>query len=227
MVPKIRFTTHAFGARGCAHLHPSPGWRWARPPRAPSACASPARGEACAQRPPKSPLPPRARVGLPRCPSAQVCPSFHRQPYLLKPFDVSFVSIPPPVPRPNAGKAFFTSHPSLFPTYLSTARAPRPRTPRPHACTPLPSSLALRPRPPPRAGRRSRLARPTPPPRTPAAPPPPTTERRAPRPPLAPRPHTRVASPRQARRCVLTSTPRDMSQVQARPDATRRAKPWT
>ena len=29
---------------------PPPGWRWARPPRAPSACASPARGEACAKR---------------------------------------------------------------------------------------------------------------------------------------------------------------------------------
>ena len=43
---------------------PPPGW--ARPPRAPSACASPARGEACAQRkspptPSQQPLPPRAR----------------------------------------------------------------------------------------------------------------------------------------------------------------------
>ena len=84
---------------------PPPGW--ARPPRAPSACASPARGEACAQR--KSPLPPssnspaaralrRARArGLPRRPAhrcvlpstphrppfAQVCPSIHAAPPTL------------------------------------------------------------------------------------------------------------------------------------------------
>ena len=46
MVPKIRFLkSHAFGARGRAPSH-----QGARPPRAPSACASPARGEACAQR---------------------------------------------------------------------------------------------------------------------------------------------------------------------------------
>ena len=48
---------------------PPPGW--ARPPRAPSACASPARGEACAQRQPShppstlKPPPPRERFHAP------------------------------------------------------------------------------------------------------------------------------------------------------------------
>ena len=127
---------------------PPPGC--ARPPRAPSACASPARGEACAQR--KSPLlsnqplPPHARsaaraAGLPRRPSARVCPSLHaapRRPYLLSPpnlLDVSFAFAPVCLlATPNAGKAFFTpasTLPSLFHTYLSTARAPRPRNPPP------------------------------------------------------------------------------------------------
>ena len=59
----------------------------------------------------------------------------------------------PPAPRPDAGKLSFTPAYTLRYSCLSTARAPRPRTrtasahpPRPHACTPLPSSLALRPR---------------------------------------------------------------------------------
>ena len=73
---------------------PPPGW--ARPPRAPSACASPARGEACAQRrispptPSQQPLPPRAcggarARGLPRR-QAHRCvlpPTPHPRPTLL------------------------------------------------------------------------------------------------------------------------------------------------
>ena len=63
---------------------PPPGC--ARPPRAPSACASPARGEACAQR--TSPLPatpPAARAssrarGCLAALSARVCPSLHAAP---------------------------------------------------------------------------------------------------------------------------------------------------
>ena len=79
-------------ARAVAHTTPSPGWRWARPRRAPSACASPARGEACAQRrliacsvshPRRTPCA-RARWSCalsPPCPTLCVCDSsFARRP---------------------------------------------------------------------------------------------------------------------------------------------------
>ena len=132
---------------------PPPGW--ARPPRAPSACASPARGEACAQRksPSQQPLPGaralrRARAGLPRRPSARVCPSLHAAPPptlfpLPNLLDVSFAFAPVlPLATPNAGKAFFTpasTLPSLYslptcqqPAHRVRAPAPRPRTPPAH-----------------------------------------------------------------------------------------------
>ena len=59
-----------------------------------------------------------------------------RRPYLLsQPLRcVLCLRASPPLATPNAGKAFFTpasTLPSLFPTYLSTARAPRPRNPPP------------------------------------------------------------------------------------------------
>ena len=124
---------------------PPPGC--ARPPRAPSACASPARGEACAQRTSPSPATPPAARALRRArggvasPPKRTSVSFPPRrtpadpissPNLL---DVSFAFAPVCLsPLPNAGKAFFTpasTLPSLFPTYLSTARAPRPRNPPP------------------------------------------------------------------------------------------------
>ena len=131
---------------------------------------------------------------------------------------MSFASFPPPDPPdisrhwqrcPSRPRPSFLRYYSL-PTCQQPAhrvRAPAPPT-RMHTAPQLPSPETA---PPPHAGR-SRLARPTPPPRTPAAPPPPTTERRdtppprtlamtlagalptterrAPRPPLAPRPLT-------------------------------------
>ena len=131
---------------------PPPGW--ARPPRAPSACASPARGEACAQRkspptPSQQPLPPRARS------SARARESAKRASvsFLAHISSADSISVPlkmcacfyPPAPRPDAGKLSFTPAYTLHYSCLSTARAPRPRTrtasahpPRPHACTPLP-----------------------------------------------------------------------------------------
>lgn len=74
---------------------PPPGW--ARPPRAPSACASPARGEACAQRPSpfssSQPQPRRARA--PTRPRARGC--------LASPRKHAGVSFPPhhAAPHPN------------------------------------------------------------------------------------------------------------------------------
>ena len=132
--PFYIFTTHAFGARGCAHPHPGGRARRARRVRAPPPRAG--RRAPNAHPPPQQPLPPHARsaaraAGLPRRPSARVCPSLHAAPNLL---DVSFAFAPAPLATPNAGKAFFTpasTLPSLFHTYLSTARAPRPRNPPP------------------------------------------------------------------------------------------------
>ena len=124
---------------------PPPGW--ARPPRAPSACASPARGEACAQRTSPSPATPPAARALRRarargCLAAQahecVLPStpHPRRPCLLsQPLRcVLCLRASLPLATRDAGKAFFTpasTLPSLFPTYRSTARAPRPRNPPP------------------------------------------------------------------------------------------------
>ena len=122
---------------------PPPGW--ARPPRAPSACASPARGEACAQR--TSPLPatpPAARASAarargvaspPKRTSVSFPPRRTPDPISPQPFRcVLCLRASLPLATPNAGKAFFTpasTLPSLFHTYLSTARAPRPRNPPP------------------------------------------------------------------------------------------------
>ena len=199
MVPKIRFTftTHAFGARGCAHPHPGGRVRRARRVRAPPPRAG--RRAPNAHPPSQQPLPPharppRARAGLPRRPSARVCPSLHaapRRPYLLsQPLRcVLFLraSLPLATPQRWQGVLHARVHPSFVISYLPV-NSPRTASAQPpahtHAHRSL-ASLALRPR-------RS----------TPAAPPPPATERRAPRPPLAPRPHTRVASPRpSARAC--------------------------
>ena len=76
----------------------------------------------------------------------------------------------------NAGNVSFTSAPPALYPCVSIPRTPRPRTPRPR----VHRSPALRPR---------HLLREVLPRRTHSAPPPPTTEQRAPRPPLAPRPH--------------------------------------
>ena len=135
---------------------PPPGW--ARPPRAPSACASPARGEACAQR--KSPLlsnqplPPHARSAArargvaspPKRTSVSFPPRRTPADPISSPnlLDVSFAFAPVCLsPLPNAGKAFFTPAPTLpsysLPTCQQAAHRVR-ATPRPHSCTPLPSS---------------------------------------------------------------------------------------
>lgn len=179
---------------------PPPGW--ARPPRAPSACASPARGEACAQRTSPLPATPPAARALRRarargCLAAQahecVLPStpHPRRPHLLsQPLRCVLclrASLPLATPQRWQGVLHARVHPSFVISYLPV-NSPRTASAQPpahtHAHRSL-ASLALRPR-------RS----------TPAAPPPPATERRAPRPPLAPRPHTRVASPRpSARAC--------------------------
>ena len=88
---------------------PPPGW--ARPPRAPSACASPARGEACAQRkspllPPSNPsrrarAPPRTRGG---CLAAKRASVSFRQ---LQPLRCVLCFHPPRLTL-NTGKVSFT-----------------------------------------------------------------------------------------------------------------------
>ena len=77
---------------------PPPGWRWARPPRTPSACASPARGEACAQRPPNSSLPPSNSAAARALARAGVSPS--------KPHGCVLSSTPP---HPNLEHVSFRS----------------------------------------------------------------------------------------------------------------------
>ena len=132
---------------------PPPGGRArrARRVRAPS----PARGEACAQRPFESPFPPppspaahalarvRARGCLVAKRTSVLLSTPHRPnpstPPLSQPnlVHVSFAPTASAHARartPHAGKAFSTpasTLPSLFPTYRSTARAPRPRNPPP------------------------------------------------------------------------------------------------
>ncbi len=105
---------------------PPPGW--ARPPRAPSACASPARGEACAQR--KSPLlsssnpsrrtraPPRARAGLPR-----------RQAYECVLLSTPHPTPPTPSPLPTSWMCPLPSRQSASrhsPTLARRSSRPRP-----------------------------------------------------------------------------------------------------
>ena len=115
---------------------PPPGL--ARPPRAPSACASPARGEACAQRksphPPSNPSPLRACAGvasLPKRTSVSFLPRRTPAHPISEPLRCVLCFHAPRLPLVNTGKVSFTpasTLPSFFPTHLSTARAPRPRT---------------------------------------------------------------------------------------------------
>ena len=181
MVPKIRFTTHAFGARGCAHPHP--GWRARRARRVRAPPPRAGRRAPNAYPPyslPATPSAARAR-GVASPPSALVCPSANAAPQPPTNLaDVSFASFPPPDP-PDISRHWqrcpSRPRPSILRYSLPTCQQPahRVRAPAPptrmHTAPQLPSPETA---PPPHAGR-SRLARPTPPQRTPAAPPPPAT----------------------------------------------------
>ena len=124
---------------------PPPGW--ARPPRAPSACASPARGEACAQRkspptPSQQPLPPRARS------SARARESAKRASvsFLAHISSADSISLPlkcvlasiRPLPDPTLAscpsrpRTPFVIPACQQPAHRVRAPAPRPRTPPAH-----------------------------------------------------------------------------------------------
>ena len=98
---------------------PPPGW--ARPPRAPSACASPARGEACAQRQPSSinPSKPAAARALPRACACWlphlVCPFIEATAAPSCPTTIRVCPLLPPVPRDNASNVSFASTPPTTP----------------------------------------------------------------------------------------------------------------
>ena len=145
MVPKIRFTftTHAFGARGCAHPHPGGRARRARRVRAPPPRAGRRAPNANPPLlPPSNPshrarAPPRARGSLP---SVQVCPSSRtsRRPILISlPLKCVLASIRP---LPDPTLASCPSRPRT-PFVIPACQQPAHRvraTPRPHACAPLP-----------------------------------------------------------------------------------------
>ena len=152
MVPKIRFTTYAFGARGCAHPHPGGRARRARrvrapppragrrapnalpnslPPSSPPAARAPSRARAGVASPPK-----RTSVSFPprRTPADPVS-----SPNLL---DVSFAFAPVRLsPLPTLARPSSRPRPPFLRYSLPTCQQPAHRvraTPRPHACTPLP-----------------------------------------------------------------------------------------
>ena len=153
---------------------------------------------------PRARAPPRARGSLP---SVQVCPSSRTSRPILSPLKCVLASIRP-LPDPTLASCPSRPRTPFLRYSLPTCQQPAHRvraTPRPHACTPLPSCLALRPRhllvqevsphtpdaAAAHSGRaaaaRNRAAGSTPAARTP--------------------PHTRVASPRPSTRGVLSSTP--------------------
>ena len=124
---------------------PPPGW--ARPPRAPSACASPARGEACAQRkspllPPSNPsrrarAPPRTRGGCLAAKRASVSFRQRRSPAAHPTSQTSqmcpLLPSPPPDPQHWQGVLHARVHPSLrssLPTWQQPAH--RVRAPPAH-----------------------------------------------------------------------------------------------
>ena len=204
MVPKIRFTftTHAFGARGCAHHTLTRVAVGA--PAARSECVRLPRARGGVRpTPSRIPLatPPAAARALPCArarsvsPSrtARVCPCLHAAPAPTRMSFRSTLAAPPTHPmRPTLAMCPSCPRRRPYPFSLSVIYSPHTASAR----TPLPihSSPALRPR---------RLLREVLPRRAHSGRAAATTERRAPRPPLAPRPHTRVASPRQpsARGC--------------------------
>ena len=189
---------------------------------------------------PKSlpPLPqhqPRRRARAPKRPrargclaSTRVCPSLHITPPLAprstlplrtalpNPSRPPLPCVLPPCPpqTPPFTSAMCPSRPRRHWPHLSLVRAPRPPAHLPHTHAPLPSSPALRPRhllrvvvSVSRARRRRRALRGRPRRRRPRP-----TERRAPRPPLAPRPptnytnrhtHTHTAPHRRRRHSII------------------------
>ena len=152
MVPKIRFTFSqpTRSARAVAHTPTRVG-----APAARAECVRLPRARGGVRPthipPPSNPsrrtrAPPRARAGLPRRPSARVCPSLHAAPptrSLPNLLDVSFAFAPVCLsPLPTLARRSSRPRPPFLRYFIPTCQQPAHRvraTPRPHACTPLPS----------------------------------------------------------------------------------------